>query len=64
MDNYYKGNVLKEKIISRTFSYKYEEMIYEIFSPYAELVKRPFEKSKWVVDETLEKWFVIKEIER
>jgi hypothetical protein len=64
MDNYNKGNILKEKIISRTFSYKYEEMVYEIFSPYAIQVKRPFEKSKWEVNESLEKEFVKKEIQR
>ena len=58
------SNEKKEKIIKRTFSYKYEDLVYEIFSPYAQLKKYPHEPHKWEVDDMLEKWFLIKEIER
>ena len=58
------SNERKEKIIKRTFSYKYEDLVYEIFSPYAQLKKYPHEPHKWDVNEMLEKWFIVKEIER
>ena len=58
------SNERKEKIIKRTFSYKYEDLVYEIFSPYAELKKYPQEPHRWDVDEMLEKWYIVKEIER
>lgn len=58
------ANERKEKIVKRTFSYKYEDLVYEIFSPFAQLIKQPHEPHKWKVDDMLEKWFLIKEIER
>lgn len=60
----------KEKIINRVFSYQYESLIYEIFSPYAE--KKNYNKAyggrfpwqSWVVEKHLEDDFVKSEISR
>lgn len=56
----------KDKIIKRVFSYQYEELIYEIFSPYAKKNQfgGTFRRQSWSVNEELENEFVINEISR
>ena len=56
----------KDRIIKRVFSYQYEELIYEIFSPYAKKNQfgGTFRRQSWSVDEELENEFVINEISR
>lgn len=60
----------KEKIVNRFFSYQYESLIYEIFSPYAEkkadnkVYGGRFPRQSWVVEKHLEDEFVKSEISR
>ena len=60
----------KEKIINRVFSYQYESLIYEIFSPYAEkkdinkVYGGRFSGQSWEVVKHLEDDFVKSEISR
>ena len=56
----------KDIIIKRTFSYKYENVIYEIFAPYAIKKKYELDGQKWEypIYVRLENSFVISEISR
>ena len=55
----------KELIMDRVYSYKYEDSIYRIFSPYAVENKNAFsEHQKWLCDTSLELNFVSYELGR
>ena len=54
----------RENIIKRTYSYKYEDVIYEIFAPYRIERRFEYQGQKWEVHEKLENEFVIHEISR
>lgn len=54
----------REDIIKRTYSYKYEDVIYEIFAPYRREHRVVLDGRKWEVVESLENEFVIHEISR
>lgn len=52
----------KDTIIKRTFSYKYENVIYEIFAPFAYKVQYDYKGQYWHVNEVLSKDYVLSEI--
>lgn len=54
----------REDIIKRTYSYKYEDIVYEIFAPYRKERRVSIDGQKWEVNERLENEFVIQEISR
>lgn len=56
----------KENIIKRVFAYKYENLIYEIFAPYARQPKfgGGFKYQRWNIDIDLEDEFIKSEISR
>lgn len=54
----------KDSIIKRTFSYKYEDVVYEIFAPFAYKVQYDYKGQYWHIGEMLPKAFVISEISR
>ena len=57
----------KEKILKRTYSYKYEDVVYEIFSPYAVKEENPWMEKKygkWRIYKSIDKYFFRSEIAR
>lgn len=57
----------KDKILKRTYSYQYEDVVYEIFSPYAvkeENIHMAKEYGKWRVHRSIDKFFFRSEIAR
>ena len=56
----------KKKVIRRTFSYQYENILFEIFAPYATKMKYEIKGQKWEIriGQTLPNDFVISEISR
>lgn len=56
----------RELIIKRTFSYKYENILYEVFAPYATKRVIEYDGQKWELrlGKTLDNVFVISEISR
>lgn len=54
----------KDAIIKRTFSYKYENVVYEIFAPFAYKVQYDYKGQYWHIGEMLPKTFIISEISR
>ena len=54
----------KDTIIKRTFSYKYENVVYEIFAPFAYKVQYDCKGQYWHISEVLPRVFVISEISR
>ena len=54
----------KDTIIKRKFSYKYENVVYEIFAPFAYKVQYDYKGQYWHISEALPKVFVVSEISR
>ena len=57
----------KEKILKRTYSYQYEDVIYEIFSPLAvqeENSRMAKEYGKWNIHKSIDKYFFQSEVAR
>ena len=57
----------KEKILNRTYSYQYEDLIYEIFSPLAVMEENKFmakDYGKWRVHRSMDRFFFLSEISR
>lgn len=54
----------KNKILKRVFSYKYEELLYQLFSPFACKMDKPYRGQQWEIRGSIEADFIRAEISR